>query len=593
MAKTKEDILKTARKRFEILQTEQSENRRKSIENIKFTYNIDDAQWDPDDIKSRKDSKRPYLIHNKVKKHVKIVANMERDQRMAQKVKPVDDKADVDIAAILTDYIRSIEHQSDAQEIYTTAGEKALAGGFGYWRILTQYTDDSFDQEIFIKGIDNQYSVYLHHKGDYGFIREGMTKEDFKEKYPNAEPVDFDAQSLGEGYELWFEEDKVFIAEYFYKEPYDRVLAEVVYPDDIDGFPEIIELKDGLTTEMLTEQGVKVLRTRTQPSHKVKWCKMSGNDIVEGWDDGKVRDWVGKDVPIIECKGDEINIEGKVYKMALIEDQKGPQQTYNYWITAQTERVSLFPKAPFLLTPEEIEGHEPMWDNANLENRVYLLYTDVPGKSKPTREPPPTVDSGAAYMTDLANNDIQDTVGRYEAGFGQKSNERTGVAIRERAGRSDMGTYHFPHNVARAIRKTARMLIDIIPKVADKQKMLRLRDHKGVESFKEVNRPVLNPETGEIIILNDLSIGRYDVEEDIKSWSTRREEAAAEMTDAMQYAPMIAPLIAKYKFQYSDAAGAQELAADIGQWIEQQQQIAENEQNIKAEQIQTKQGGTQ
>ena len=87
----------------------------------------------------------------------------------------------------------------------------------------------------------------------------------------------------------------------------DRILAEVIYPDDIDGFPEVIELKDGLTVEMLKKQGIQVLRTRTHPSHRVKWVKMSGNDIVEGWDDGEARNWVGKDVPIIECKGDEID----------------------------------------------------------------------------------------------------------------------------------------------------------------------------------------------------------------------------------------------------------------------------------------------
>jgi len=117
--------------------------------------------------------------------------------------------------------------------------------------------------------------------------------------------------------------------------------------------------------------------------------------------------------------------------------------------------------------------------------------------------------------------------------------------------------------------------------------MLRLRDYKGVESWLEVNRPVFNPETGKIDLVNDLSIGRYDVEEDLKLWSTRREEAAAEMVDAMQYAPMIAPIIAKHKFRYSDAAGASELADDIEQFLEDQRIASQNEQAMKAE----KQGG--
>lgn len=590
--KDKEEFLRIARKRFETINTEQSENRKRSIENLRFTYNIDDAQWDAADRDDRVKKKRPYLIHNKVKKFVKMVANQEREQRMSQKVKPIDDKSDVDIADILTQYIHSIEHNSNAQRIYTDNGEKAAAGGFGFWRLLTKYVDDSFDQEIFIKSIDNQYSVYLDSMGRYGFIRETMTKDEFKEQYPDAEAVDFDLSGAGDSLSLWFEEDTVTISEYFYKEKTKKTIAEVMHQNDIDGFPEIVELKDGLTPEILVSQGIKVLRVREVDSHVVKWCKISGNDIIEGWESGKVKEWVGKDIPIIECKGDEVNIEGKVYKMALIEDQKGPQQTYNYWITAQTERVSLFPKAPFLVTPDEIEGHKTMWDNANTENRVYLLYNNDVGKGKPTREPPPTIDSGAAYMTDLANNDINDTVGRYEASFGKTSNERTGKAIIERSNRSDMGTMHFPFNMAMAIMETTRQLIDIIPKIVDTKRMLRTRDYMGAESLVEVNVPVFNPETGKTVILNDLSLGRYDVEEDVKMWSTRREEASAEMTEAMQYAPMIAPIIAKYKFKYSDAAGAQELAAEIDQYMQQQNEIAQNEQAIKAEQVQNKQGGS-
>ncbi len=578
----KEKILELARKRFQMLQDESSENRTRALENFKFVYNIDNAQWGEKEKTERQQNERPFLTHNKLRKFVSQLANRERDQRMSQKVKPVDDVADPKIADIMTGYIHSIEYQSKADIIYAKAGEQALAGGLGgYLRILTQYQDDSFDQEIVIKSIENPFSVHLDPLGNYGFIGETMSHDDFKVKYPNADPVDFNADAFGEGYELWYEDKKVHIREYFYKEPKEKIIAQVIVTNDIDKIPEIIELKDGITVEMLQQNGFEVLKTRTVKSHTVKWCKITGDDIIEGIEDGKVRDWVGKDIPIIEVKADEVNIAGKIYKQALIEDGKDPQRLYNYGITSIAERASLAPKAPYIVTSEMIAPYQKIWDSAYKKNLPYLPIKATP-LGIPKRQDPPALDVGLITLTELGDKDIQDTIGMFESTFGQKSNERTGKAILARSSRSDMGTFHFVDNLKRAIQDTARQLIDIIPKVVDTQRMLRIRNYEGEESLEEVNVVVVNTETGKPAILNDLSLGRYDVEADVKIWSTRREEAAQGMREAMQYAPMIAPIIAKYYFKYSDFPGANDLEKEINQWLAQQQAMAQNEQAIKS-----------
>ena len=582
VSKSKEDILQVAKERFEISQTEQSLYRQGSIDNLKFTYNIDNAQWDAKDITDRIRKNRPALTHNKIRKFVKQVANRERDNRMSMKVKPVDDKADTVVASILTDYIHGIEHRSKAPRIYSKNGEKALAGGFGFWRILTKYSDDSFDQEIEIADIENQFNVFLDSKGRWGFIFDEISEDEFREEYPDADPIDVAMGDTTGTFGDWFTDKKVRIAEYFYKEPVTKTLAEVAIPEDVDGHPETIYIKDG-TREFLQAQGIEILREREVRTHTVKWCKINGNDIIEGWDDGRIRDWVGKDIPIIECKGEEINIAGKIYKQALIEDGKDPQKMYNYWITAQTERVALAPKAPYMLTPDQIEGYENYWKNANNENYPYMLYNaDPTAPGAPRRADPPAVDMGAVRMTDIGDRDIQDGLGMYEASFGQRGNERTGKAINARSSRSDMGTFHFIDNLAEAIEETARQMIYIIPKVVDTQRMLRTRDYQGKEIIKEVNIPVFNAKTGEITIQNDLSLGKFDVEPDVKIWSTRREEASENMKQAMQYAPDIAPIISKYLFKFSDIPGAQELENEINNFMQAQNQRADAETQAKA-----------
>jgi len=574
--KTEEKILATARKRFSKLVSEQYSMRAKALENINFTYNIDDSQWPTAEKIKRTDKKRPYLTHNKLSKFVAQVANRERDQRIAQKVKPVDSKADPVIADILTGYIHNIEYQSGADIIYAQTGEQALAGGFGYFRILTKYVEDSFNQEIFIKHIENPFSVYLDPRGNYGFIREAIIKEDFESQYPKKEARDFGEFGIGEEYELWYEDDKIFIAEYFYKEEVDYTLAEVMFEGDIDGHPETVELDEEKTPEVLMANGYKILKTREGKKDVIKWCKITGDSIVEGFENGEVRNWVGNKIPIIEVVGNKINVAGKIHKRALIEDGKDPQRLYNYAITAIAERASLTPKAPYIVTPEMIKGYQQMWDVANEENLPYLIANQTT-MGFPKRQDPPLLDQGLMMMTNLGDKDIQDTIGMFDSSFGERSNERSGKAINARANRSDMGTYHFPDNLHRAIMDLERQLIYIIPKVIDTNRMLRIRDYKNAETLVEVNKTVLDPVSGKTFTVNDLSVGKYDLEAGLKVWSTRREEAVQGFLEAMQYAPMIAPIIAKHYFKNADFPDAGELAVEIEAFMKNQQQITNQE----------------
>ncbi|MFA6972864.1 MAG: portal protein [Gallionella sp.] len=574
---TKDKILDTARKRFLKLSTEQAENRKRAVENKNFVYNIDDAQWTKDEKDKRISQKRPYLTHNKLRKFVAQVANRERDQRISQKVIPVDDKADPFIADTIGGYIHSIEYQSDADIIYAKAGEQALSGGFGgFMRILTKFTEDSFDQEIFIEHIENEFCVYLDPKENYGFIREAMTKEDFESQFPDKDFRDFGETGEGEEYELWYEDEKIFVAEYFYKEKVESTIAQIISEDDIDGQPETVELTEEHTPELLMSNGYKILKTRKVKKDAVRWCKITGNDILEGFEDGKVRDWAGNDIPIIEVEGDKVNIAGKTYKRALIEDAKDPCRLYNFSITAIAERASLVPKAPYIVTAEMIKNYEPMWKASNEENLSHLIVNQTI-MGFPHRQDPPLVDQGLIMMTNLGDKDIQDTVGMFDSSFGERSNERTGKAINARTARSDMGIYHFPDNLHRAIKKLEKQLIYLIPKIIDTNRMLRIRDYEGKEVITEVNKSILDPNTGKTVIINDLSVGKYDLESGLKTWSTRREEATEGFLESMQYAPAIAPILAKHYFKNADFPDAGEIAEEIDAFLQSQQQTKTNQ----------------
>jgi hypothetical protein len=100
---------------------------------------------------------RPCLVVDKVNQYKNQIVNNMRQNRAGIKVRPVDDYADIEVAEVLQGIVRHIEDRSKADIAYDWAGECAVVGGVGYFRILTEYVGDSFEQDIRIERIKNRF----------------------------------------------------------------------------------------------------------------------------------------------------------------------------------------------------------------------------------------------------------------------------------------------------------------------------------------------------------------------------------------------------------------------------------------------------
>jgi paraquat-inducible protein B len=174
---------------------------------------------------------------------------------------------------------------------------------------------------------------------------------------------------------------------------------------------------------------------------------------------------------------------------------------------------------------------------------------------------------------------------------------------RQREG--DVSTFHFTDNLNRAIRHTGRVLIDLIPHVYSGERIVRVMGEDGTPQNKQLNKPypATDEKTGEQIVdeagqvvmaMHDLSAGKYDLTVTTgPSFTTRREEAAFQMTEMMRALPASAPILGKHLAKNLDWPGADEIAEELeamsaGPQIppELQQQIEEGQQKL-AEQEQT------
>lgn len=557
------DLLGDAKERYRLASEYWSPNHKLWLEDAKFR-NLE--QW-PDTIKELRGEERPCLVVDKCNQYVRQVVNDGRQNRPAVKVRPIDDNGDDEVAEAFQGIIRHICDRSNADEAFDTALDHAAGNGFGFFRVVTDYAHrNTFKQELMVKRIRNPLTVLLDPNiraadgsdADWGFVVDELPKEKFKQQFPQAKKTNWDAdgQLYGDG---WLSGENVRFVEYFYKEEVPRLMHLLE-----DG-TEVSDDDYQLAQENANGEPVSpILKSRDIPECQVKWCRLSGAEVLEE------KDWDGAYIPLIPVFGNESDIAGKVTYSGLIRAAKDPQRLYNYMRSAFAERVALTPKSPYIAAEGQLEGHEDEWERANTDARSVLIYkpTDVDGKPVPApqRQSPSDIPEGFARDMQLSEHDIQASMGMYAASVGQPSNEKSGKAIMARQREGDTATFHYQDNLNRAIRYLGRILVDLIPKVYDSRRVVRILGEDGTAEEAEINpeqeAPVqkINTHSGARTIYN-LNVGTYDVSVAAgPSYTTKRQEALEAGMQLAQANPQIWALIGDIVVRNADWPGADEIA---------------------------------
>lgn len=570
-----EDLLKRMRKRFDRCVSAETENRKAELEDLKFKAG---DQWPADVATQRNTDRRPCMTVNRIPVLVHQVTNDLRQNRPGINVSPVGDKGDPEAAKIYRGMIRAIERDCQADIAYDTASDSAVSIGEGFFRLLTEYDGpDSFDQVAVIKRIRNRFTVYMDPGAQepdgadsrFGFITDLIPRDQYEAEYPDADPMPWSPQGVGEGFKDWIAKDEVRIAEYFELKTIKKVLVQLDngytgYKDDLSD-----DVKDRIRSKRISieqERDVEV------PSWK--WYKATGKEIIER------NDWLGKWLPIIRVVGEEIDIEGKVRYSGLIRNAKDPQRIKNYSVTAQIEIVALQPKAPYIVAEGQIEGHETQWKQANTVNYPYLSYKpdSVQGKPvpPPQRNAPPPPSQGWEILRNQAEQDLMATTGvRFDANQSQTRVDDSGRAVRELRRSSDVGNFHYADNLARAMKNLGAQLIDLIPKLYDGKRIATILreddseerimiDPEAEAAFKETR----DPKTGKTIKIFNPTMGRYACTVTIgPSYATKRIEAAESMMAFAKALPNTAALISDLIAQNQDWPGAEVIADRLAKTI--------------------------
>jgi hypothetical protein len=551
VSKAQKDKLIEIRERYKKAVDADRENRQDAMDDMKFVYEPGE-QWE-DNVRTERGN-RPMYEFNKVRVSVKRVVNDMRANRPQGKVRGVEE-GDKKTAEIYEGLIRNIWNTSDGDTVIDQAAEYQVAGGMGAWRVTVDYASpDAWEQDIRIEPIRNPFLLYadpasqdyLKRDARYWFLTSKMPRNEFEARWPKAAKADFDDEVQFDDEDTWDDGERVRVVEYWYKEPVKQT---------------IVLLSDGRTVnadeleqhaEQLMQAGVQVIKSREVMAHKIRMCIASGDAILEE------AEWAGTEFPFVLVYGENLLIDGENRWFGLTRYAKDPQRAYNYTRTYAIETIARAPQAKFWATPTQAKGLTDQWAEAHKKNWPFLLSNpdpQQPGFPQPMNyaDVPPAVVNEMQFSSE----DIKAVTGIFDASLGARSNEQTGVAIRARQAQGEIAVYNFMDNLSKGIRRTWEILIDLIPKVYDTPRIMRVLGTDGAENYVELNKP--DPVTG--AVLNDITHGKYDVTVTVgPSFSTQRQEAAEVYMAMAQANPAIMQIAGDLIFKSLDLPYADKIA---------------------------------
>ena len=536
-----QDKLQQAKERYADARDACREQYERIREDFRFSNPADPRQWSAAAEKGR--AGRPMHTLDRTNQFVQHVVNKHREAKSSADILPADSKADIQTAKAIKGIIRHIEYTSRADIAWDTASDHQARGGLGWVRVLPKVSNpETNEQDILIQRVHDPLSCMLDpdcvepdgSDANYGFCETTMSLKAFERAYPKKAKTSFDSEG-------WFGDDSLRIAEYLHVE--EEKINSVV----IEGPEGRMTLSEDEYWKLAQQTGFKppVSSTFVGKKRVVKWCKMTGADILEE------TIFPSQFIGLVPVQGHELWVDGKKYLCGLVRRLMDGQRLHNFEMSALTESLMSQPKAPFLLSQRAVDGHEDEWQKLNSGNPAYLTYNDVDTESdkainQPQRLAPPNFPVAYSNAADIASREMEASVGMHPSLFGQGSRSISGRAKMADQQAGETATFHFADNLRVSQTQVYRIVVDMLPIVYSGDRQAKILGEDGQQSSIQINprlETASQSQRGKLVAINP-GVGRYDVRVKIgPSFTTIREELGVKLQELAKVNPPLATAI--------------------------------------------------
>jgi hypothetical protein len=276
------------------------------------------------------------------------------------------------------------------------------------------------------------------------------------------------------------------------------------------------------------------------------------------------------------------------------------QRIYNYARSRQIEEGALAPRDKFIATQEQIDGYTTEWSTMNTNADAVLPYNHVNGQPPPFKIGGSQINPGLETTAISMTQDMREVANKFSAAMGDGINARAGVIVDELKESSDTGDIDWTEGHEIALCYTFKVWLSGMRKVYDGTRQVRTIKEDGTISMDDINTTRQDRQTGEMVTINDLSVGLYDVVCSAgKSYKSRQGETISGILEIGAVDPNVILEGEDILVAASDGPGMKDIAERIrarkmregsipeSQWTDdERQQVAQ----AQAEAAQSQQG---
>ena len=376
------EVHERAMRRFDSVAVPQVEMRAQSLEDRRFCA-VAGAMWEGPLGEQYENAPRPEV--DKISKGIEKVELDYRENRMMADFVPTGDVGDEDTASTLDGMFRADAYHFKAGQAWDNAFQEAIRGGFGAWRLTTDYADaydpDNDKQRVNpgITIVDADQSVYfdssskLYDKSDakWAFIRVNEMRAEADDKW--GEGIAPWPLNTWEWQWDWYQPDTVSIAEYYeVEDASDRLhIFTNTFTQEEQRF-HATEMEPGDAADLTKAGWTK--RSRSVKRRRVHKYIMSGSQVLK--DCGYI---AGGCIPIVPVYGKRVYVDNMERWEGYVRKRKDAQRMFNASLARITETDSRAPYEVPIFTPEQmaVPAIQEQWARSNIDRLPYLLAQSV------------------------------------------------------------------------------------------------------------------------------------------------------------------------------------------------------------------------
>ncbi|MBT8341047.1 MAG: hypothetical protein KJP07_13610 [Desulfatitalea sp.] len=436
-----------------------------------------------------------------------------------------------DAAETLDGLYRADDNNNNSIEAYEMAKNECVVCGVGGWELYTDFIDHrgmSKNQRIFRRPLlemnsngfwDPQATKLDKSDANYFSYLTRYTYDGYRNlvaELTGEDPEDINVSSFGSpeqsGSFQWVGGNGqiIYVADFYHRE---LVKDKILYLSDEFGQTTItLESKLSEVMDELLDAGFKIDDEKETKRYQVTKYIVSGDKILDSFE------IAGENIPIVPVYGEYAYVGGVEHYEGVIRSAKDPQCLRDFQLSFLADIASRGPRDKPIFFPEQISSFEVMYEiNGADNNYPYLLQNRKTPNGEPLPigpvgiMPAPTIPKALAASIELSRQAVDDVASPGLPQDISDPSQMSGKAALAWQARMDMQSGVYQDHYKHAKRRDAEIYASMSNDVHDTPREERITLPDGTDKTIQLMSMVFDEEKGEMVVLNDLRNGSYEV----------------------------------------------------------------------------------